>query len=129
MTNSLPAGAGGTTDHATNRGYGVTHRCAASFYEVQVGAGRLVWRIVMSNTSVVVSALDASRRRPNPGYRVAPPVHDAYTPWVSALEDELGSGEYRWIPDADGALVPTPITDEDETQVRAKRRLWGRRTQ
>ena len=83
----------------------------------------------MTTTSVVDAEVDAPRRRPNPGYRVAPPVTDGYAPWVSALDDELECGEYRWILSADGALVPMPIAVEDEAAFRPKRRLWGRRTQ
>jgi hypothetical protein len=92
----------------------------------------------MTSTSVVDPELDGSRSRPNPGdpsarpnpgYRVAPSVTDAYAPWVSALDDHLESGEYRWIVGADGALVPTPVADADERSARPKRRLWGRRTQ
>jgi hypothetical protein len=82
----------------------------------------------MTSTSVVDPEVDASRPRPNPGYRVAPPVTDAFAPWVSALDDELESGEYRWVVGADGALVPTPVADEDEPTVRPRRR-WGCRTQ
>lgn len=85
--------------------------------------------IVMTTTSVVDAELDNPRRRPNPGYKAAPPVTDAYTPWVSALDDELQSGEYRWILGADGALVPIPLADQNEATVRPKRRLWSRRTQ
>jgi hypothetical protein len=91
----------------------------------------------MTTMSVVDAAVVAPRRRPipgyrvapNPGYRVAPPITDAYTPWVSALAEQLAAGEYRWIPDADGALVPVPVADEDGAPARPKRRLWSRRTQ
>lgn len=83
----------------------------------------------MTTTSVVDADVDSPRRRPNPGYRVAPPVTDAFTPWVSALDDELEFGEYRWILGADGALVPMPVSDEDDASARPKRRLWSRRTQ
>ena len=82
----------------------------------------------MTSMSVVDPEVDAQRPRPNPGYRVAPPVTDAFTPWVNALDDDLDSGEYRWIVGPDGALVPTPVADDDEATVRPRRR-WGRRTQ
>lgn len=88
----------------------------------------------MTSTSVVEPELEASRprpiagTRPNPGYRAAPPIADPYTPWVSALDDELARGEYRWILDADGALVPIAVADDDAA-ARPKRRLWSRRTQ
>lgn len=88
----------------------------------------------MTSTSVVDAELDTARprpvpgSRPNPGYRAAPPITDAYTPWVRALDDELGSGEYRWILDADGGLVPIAVAGDDAA-ARPKRRLWGRRTQ
>lgn len=75
----------------------------------------------MSSTSV------DHRRRPNPGYRVAPPVTDAFAPWVSALDDGLDSGEYRWVLGADGALVPTPVADE-EAVIRPKGRWRARRS-
>lgn len=91
----------------------------------------------MTTMSVVDAAIDAPRRRPNPGYRVtpnpgyrvAPPITDAYAPWVSALAEQLEAGGYRWIPDADGALVPVSLADEDDAPARPKRRLWRRRTQ
>jgi hypothetical protein len=73
----------------------------------------------------VESEFDA-RRRPNPGYRVAPPVTDAFAPWVSVLDEELGAGEYRWVRDADGVLVPTPV-DEAAATVRPARRWWTRK--
>lgn len=85
--------------------------------------------LVMTTTSLVDAEVNAPRRRPNPGYRVAPPVTDAFTPWVSALDDELEFGEYRWILGPDGALVPIPIADKDEVAARPRRRLWSRRTQ
>jgi hypothetical protein len=85
--------------------------------------------IVMTTASVVGSHVDAPRPRPNPGYRVAPRVADAYAPWVSALDDSLESGEYRWIVGTDGALVPTPVSGEEDAPRRPKRRLWGRRTE
>jgi hypothetical protein len=81
----------------------------------------------MSATSVVESEIDSPRRRPNPGYRVAPPVTDAFAPWVSVLDDDLGFGKYRWIRDADGALVPQPLAEQDEATVRPARRWWARR--
>jgi hypothetical protein len=83
----------------------------------------------MATPSVVDPAVDTPRPRPNPGYRVAPPVDDAYLPWVSALESDLETGDYRWIVGADGALVPSPVSDENDAVVRPKRRWWGRRTQ
>lgn len=94
-----------------------------------------VGELVMTSTSVVDPEVDAHRTRPipgarpNPGYRVAPPVTDAYAPWVSVLHDGLEFGEYRWVVGADGALVPMPIADEDASVARPKRRLWGRRSQ
>jgi hypothetical protein len=83
----------------------------------------------MTTSSVIDAEIGTPRRRPNPGYRVAPPITDPYTPWVSALDDQLDGGEYRWILDADGALVPIRVTDKDDAAARSKRRLWGRRTQ
>lgn len=81
----------------------------------------------MSNTSVVDA--DTARRRPNPGYRVAPPVADAYAPWVYALDDALQSSGYRWTVGPDGVLVPTAMHDEHGATTRPNRRLWRRRTQ
>ena len=78
----------------------------------------------MTAVSVVTA-----RPRPNPGYRVAPPVTDAFAPWVSALDDELGAGDYQWVLGADGALVPMPVAEQDGTTARPRRRLWGRRPQ
>jgi hypothetical protein len=72
-------------------------------------------------------SVDGSRPRPNAGYQVAPPVVDAYGPWVAALDDELTPGRYEWVLVAD-ALVPVALAG-DEAQVRPKRRRWSRRTQ
>jgi hypothetical protein len=72
--------------------------------------------IAVSKTFVVVP-----RPRPNPGPRVAPPVADAYAPWVSVLDDKLVTREYRWVLADDGALVPTPVADEETATVRPKR--------
>jgi len=81
------------------------------------------------STPSVVDAPNPSRPRPNPGYRVAPPVRDAYAPWVSVLDEDLESGSYRWVTGADGALVPMPLTDEDDGSVLRKQWLWRRRTE
>jgi hypothetical protein len=83
----------------------------------------------MSASPVVESEVGGRRRRPNPGYRVAPVVTDAFTPWVTVLDARLDSGEYRWAPGPDGALVPTPLPDEGEATVRPARRWWARRSQ
>lgn len=83
----------------------------------------------MSAASVEEYEVDGARRRPNPGYRVAPPVTDAFTPWVSVLDDDLGSGDYRWELGVDGALVPMPISEEGAATVRPARRWWARRSQ
>jgi hypothetical protein len=55
-------------------------------------------------------------------------VADAFTPWVSALDEGLGSGEYEWVLGADGALVPTPVA-ADGARIRPKRRWWSRSSQ
>jgi hypothetical protein len=83
----------------------------------------------MATPPLVDPEVDVPRPRPNPGYRVAPPVDDAYAPWVSALDEDLAPGEYRWIVGADGALVPTPTTGDGDKPARPRRRLWGRRPQ
>jgi hypothetical protein len=47
---------------------------------------------------------------------------------VNVLDDGLARGEYQWVLDADGALVPMPVATEDEATVRPQRRWWTRRS-
>jgi hypothetical protein len=54
----------------------------------------------------------ARRPRPGPGrdratgYQVAPPVTEAYTPWVTILEPSEADGDLRWATGPDGVLLP-----------------------
>jgi hypothetical protein len=46
-------------------------------------------------------------RGAGPGLRVAPPVVDAFGPWVAVLEQSGAPGELRWVVGPDGVLLPT----------------------
>lgn len=82
----------------------------------------------MTATSFLDRAVDGPRPRPNPGYRVAPPVGDAYAPWVSALDDQLAAGRYEWVMIAD-ALVPVAVAPAtDDARARPRRLRWLRWT-
>lgn len=70
------------------------------------------------------NAVTENRPRPYPGYRVAPPVTDAFAPWVSVLDHELAVNQFEWVL-TDDALVPVTLT-EDELTVRPKRSRWSR---
>jgi hypothetical protein len=80
----------------------------------------------MTSTSLVEPELDAPRPRPNPGYRVAPPVADAFAPWVSVLDEDLDAREYQWVLGADGALVPMALPAEEPADATGRRTRLGR---
>lgn len=68
----------------------------------------------------MANELTSTRRRPRPGpgvaaagYRVAPPVVEGYTPWVTILEPAETAGALRWATGPDGVLLP--VRDGDGT--------------
>lgn len=61
-------------------------------------------------------------RRPRP-YRVAPPVTDAFAPWVSVLDGRLAIDQFEWV-QTDDALVPVTLVDDDATAP-PKRSWWA----
>jgi hypothetical protein len=72
---------------------------------------------VPSMTHVSVAAAPPQRRprpgpgrRPEPAYRVAPPVVDAFGPWAAILAAPDTAGDLDWAMGPDGVLIPVCST-------------------
>lgn len=76
------------------------------------------------------------RRRPRPGpgrdraaapgYRIAPPVAENYTPWVTILEPSETGGDLRWATGPDGVLLPVRDAGGSDATGVIRRAVRGR---
>ncbi|MDT4899534.1 MAG: hypothetical protein QOJ78_464 [Pseudonocardiales bacterium] len=82
------------------------------------------------------TAAPTNRRRPAPGpgrkagrgHQVAPPVVDAFGPWVAILEQSETQGEFRWVVGPDGVLLPIRQTGDAQRPRSMRRAVRGRLT-
>jgi hypothetical protein len=58
---------------------------------------------------------------------VAPPApEDAYATWAAVLAEPLTTGQFHWVMNEDGALVPVAVSDDDVVRP-ASRPTFGAR--
>jgi hypothetical protein len=68
-----------------------------------------------------------SRPRPGPGFPVAPPAPEqAYATWAAVLAEPLTTGQFHWVMNEDGALVPVAVSDEDAMRPTSRRTFGAR---